>query len=512
MNRKVRAPWAVMLPALFGAIITLLPLWYLVDQVVRSGWGAFSDEIFQDRTARLVVRSFLLTASVTIFSVVIGVFAAWITTMTSIRGRAVLLVLLSVPLAIPSYLSAFAWLSWQPGLSGFRGAVLVLTLACYPYVMLPVAAALRRVDPAQIEVARSLGSSTFDVIFRLALRQVRTAIVGGALLVALYVLSDFGAVAAMRYEVFTWVIYGAYRSGFNPSRAASLSMVLVLAAAVLVVLESRIRGRGSLARIGKGVARNIRWKTSLPTMAVLWLISALVIAAGVGVPVVSVINWVQRDSATAVNAGLVFESIVTSFQIGLFTAIAATLIALPIGIGVVRFTSWPTRTIERSTYISHALPGIVVAISLVYAGVRLLRPVYQELPLLVLGQVVLFLPLAVASIRTSIEQSSVHLEEVSRSLGLGQMLTILKVTIPIALPGIAGGAALVMLATVKELPTTLLLRPTGTETLATSIWKYSTVTDYAAVGPYAVALMLLAAVPTAVLSAITIVKGRSHQS
>lgn len=512
MNQRVRAPWAVMLPALLGALITLLPLWYLFGQVVRSGWESFSNEIFQDRTARLVGRSFLLTALVTMGSVVIGVFAAWITTMTAIRGRAVLLILLSIPLAIPSYLSAFAWLSWQPTLSGLRGAVIVLTLACYPYVMLPVAAALRRVDPAQIEVARSLGSRTFDVIFRLVLRQVRTAIVGGALLVALYVLSDFGAVAAMRYEVFTWVIYGAYRSGFNPARAASLSMVLVLAAAVLVVLESRVRGAGSLSRIGKGVARNIRWKTRWQTTLVLWGLAGIVIAAGVGVPVFSVIDWVQRESATAVDAGLVFESIVTSFQIGLSTAVAATLIALPIGIGVVRFSSWPTKTIERSTYISHALPGIVVAISLVYAGVRLLRPVYQELPLLVLGQVVLFLPLAVASIRTSIEQSSVRLEEVSRGLGFGQMMTIFKVTIPIALPGIAGGAALVMLATVKELPTTLLLRPTGTETLATSIWKYSTVTDYAAVGPYAVALMLLAAVPTAVLSAITIVKGRPQHT
>jgi iron(III) transport system permease protein len=224
-----------------------------------------------------------------------------------------------------------------------------------------------------------------------------------------------------------------------------------------------------------------------------------------------VLNWVQRTSATPVDAGLVFQSISTSFQIGVFTALAATLIALPVGIGVVRFPSLYTRSIERSTYLSHALPGIVVAISLVYAGIRLFRPIYQELPLLVLGQVVLFLPLAVASIRTSLEQSPVRLEEVSRSLGFGQMMTIARVTIPIALPGIASGAALVMLAAVKELPTTLLLRPTGTETLATSIWKYSTVSDYAAVGPYALSLMLLAAIPTAILSAITIVRGRAVQ-
>jgi iron(III) transport system permease protein len=509
MNQRVRAPWAIILPALFGAIVTFIPLWYLLDRVIRSGWSSFTAEIFQSRTADLIFRSFLLTATVTISAIVVGIFAAWITTMTSIRGRAVLLVLLSVPLAIPSYLSAFAWLSWIPEISGFTGAFIVLTLACYPFVMLPVAAALRRVDISQIEVARTLGYSPFDIIFKLTLRQVRTAIAGGALLVALYVLSDFGAVAAMRYEVFTWVIYGAYRAGFNPSRAASLSVVLVFAAALLVVAESRVRGRGSQARIGKGVTRSTRIQSRWSSTLTLWAIAGIVIAAGVGVPTVSVLSWVQRTSATPVDANLVFESIITSFQVGIFTAFAAVLLALPIGIGVVRFPSMFSKSLERSTYLSHALPGIVVAISLVYAGIRLFRPIYQELPLLVLGQVVLFLPLAIAAIRTSLEQSPVRLEEVSRSLGWGQMMTIARVTIPIALPGIASGAALVMLAAVKELPTTLLLRPTGTETLATSIWKYSTVSDYAAVGPYALSLMLLAAIPTAVLSAITIVKGRA---
>jgi iron(III) transport system permease protein len=313
----------------------------------------------------------------------------------------------------------------------------------------------------------------------------------------------------MRYEVFTWVIYGAYRAGFNPSRAASLSVVLVFAAALLVVAESRVRGRGSQARIGKGVTRSTRIQSRWSSTLTLWAIAGIVIAAGVGVPTVSVLSWVQRTSATPVDANLVFESIITSFQVGIFTAFAAVLLALPIGIGVVRFPSMFSKSLERSTYLSHALPGIVVAISLVYAGIRLFRPIYQELPLLVLGQVVLFLPLAIAAIRTSLEQSPVRLEEVSRSLGWGQMMTIARVTIPIALPGIASGAALVMLAAVKELPTTLLLRPTGTETLATSIWKYSTVSDYAAVGPYALSLMLLAAIPTAVLSAITIVKGRA---
>jgi iron(III) transport system permease protein len=507
MTKKARAPLAVLVPALLASAIVLIPVWYLVDQVARSGWSAFIDEIWRQRTFELMLRSAVLTATVTLGSIVIGFSAAWLTTMTFVRGRTVLLVALSLPLAIPSYLSAFAWVSWIPDVQGYVGASIVLTLACYPYVMLPVSAALRGIDPAQAEVARSLGLSPREIVFRLTLRSVRPALASGALLVALYVMGDFGAVAVMRHEVFTWVIYGAYRAGFNPARAASLSVVLIAVALILTIAESKARGRATEARVGIGVRRTPRGESSMRVVVTTWAFSLVVFSAGVMVPLMSVLSWLGRSSGVGIKWSLVAESVVSSFQIGIISSFFAVLLALPIGIGIVRFPSRITRTIDRSAYIAHALPGIVVAISVVYVGIRLLRPVYQELPLLVLAQVVLFLPLAVATIRNSLEQSSSRLEDVSRSLGLGQIATIFRVTIPIALPGIAAGAALTMLAVVKELPTTLLLRPVGVETLATSIWKYSTVSDYAALGPYAFALIVLAAVPTAVLTAVTLLRG-----
>ena len=113
----------------------------------------------------------------------------------------------------------------------------------------------------------------------------------------------------------------------------------------------------------------------------------------------------------------------------------------------------------------------MVAISLVYVGVRLLRPIYLEVPLLILGYMVLFLPLAVGAVRNSVEQSPVRLEEVARSLGNRPGAVLRRVTAPLALPGIGVGAALVLLTTMKELPVTLVLRPTGTETLATRLFR-----------------------------------------
>jgi len=508
MTVRTRAPLFLLVPALAAAIIALVPLWYLIDQAASRGLQAVIEEIWQRRTLTLVLRSLLLTISVTSASVIVGVFCAWVVALSSVPLRSLLLVFFSLSLAIPSYLSAFAWISWQPQLQGFWGAFIVLTFVCYPYVMLPVAAAMRGVDPAQQEVARSLGRSSTVVFFTVTIPQVRSAISGGALLAALYALSDFGAVAAMRYDVFTWVIYGAYRAGFNPSRAAVLSLVLVGIALVLTLSEVTARGRHAPSKLGSGAMRARRSTRGRFVPLTVGFVSLIVVGLGVGVPVVSVLSWLTRSNYRVVEWSEVFLSIVTSFQIGILTSVVAVALAVPVGIVAVRFASRLTHTIERSTYVFHALPGIVVAISVVFIGIRLLRPIYQELPLLIIGQVIIFLPLAVASVRSALEQSSIGVEEVARSLGVKPVETIIRVTLPLALPGILAGGAMTMLSAIKELPTTLLLRPTGTETLATSIWKYSTVSDYASVAPFALALIVLAVVPVAVMSTSSITRAR----
>jgi iron(III) transport system permease protein len=501
-RRRAKQPWFILVPAIAAALVAIAPIAYLVDQALQRGWSEVVDELWRARTRDLVLRSVGLAATVTVLSVMIGVTAAWLVVRSDLRGRRLLAVVFALPLAIPSYLAAFAWVSWRPGLAGFDGATLVLTSVSYPFVYLPAAAALRHLDPAQEEVARSLGRRRLDVAFGLTLRQIRPAITAGALLVALYVLSDFGAVAAMRYEVFTWVIYGAYRAGFNPSRAAILASVLVLVALVLVVFEARARGRATQARLGSGSARAATpvrlGRAAVPA----WAFVGAVIGAAIVFPIGRVIQWVVTFESSEVDWSDVGRALSGTVRLSLLAALATVVVALPVGVLAARFRSRTSAAIESATYVAHALPGIVIAISLVFVGVRLLRPVYQETPLLVLGYVVLFLPLAVGSVRSSIEQSSIRVEEIARSLGCRPMGVLWRVTVPLALPGIAAGAALVMLSTMKELPVTLILRPTETDTLATELWRFTAVSDYADAGPYALALVVFAAIPTAVLSVV----------
>lgn len=504
MSRVLRAPVAIVAPAMLAGVVALLPLIYLIDASLSQGFGAAVREIIVARTTILLIRTILLTLIVTTLCVMVGTINAWLVVRSSLPFRPVLLILLAMPLAIPSYLSAFAWVSWIPTMKGFFGASIVLTLASYPYVMLPVAAMLRSADPMLEDIARSLGVGAYSAILQVTLKQVAPAIWAGSLLVALYVVSDFGAVATMRLETFTWVIYGAYRAGFNPTRAATLALMLVALALLLILLEKRLRTRVS-QRIGSGTARSSVRRAPLTVVAPASIIAITSLGFGIGVPLISSIRWARNGTATT-DWSEVFGTIISSFWIGLLTGTATVLLALPVGILLARFKGPLANITEGSVFVTHSLPGVVVALSVVYLGINLVRPLYQQLPLLIFGQVIIFLPLVVGAVRTSIEQSRIALEDVSRSLGVSRMATIFRVTIPLAVPGIAAGGALAVLGAMKELPTTLILRPTSVETLATSIWKHSVVSDFGAVGPYAVALMFLAALPTALLSHVAVAK------
>ena len=182
---------------------------------------------------------------------------------------------------------------------------------------------------------------------------------------------------------------------------------------------------------------------------------------------------------------------------------------MPVGILAARHPRRGGRLLEHLTFAGHAVPGLVVALALVFFGVRYAQPVYQRTPLLVLAYAVLFMPAVVGSVRAAVSQSPPRLEEVARSLGRTPFGVLRDITLPLAAPGVAAGFALVALTVMKELPATLLLRPTGMDTLATRLWTQTGVGAYAAAAPYAVALVLLAAVPTVVLSRVQGRTGRT---
>jgi iron(III) transport system permease protein len=481
--------------------IALIPLGFLVVRTARVGWVGIVEELLTVRVAELAARSLGLALVVSSACILLGVCCAFAVTRTDLPGRRFFGVLAALPLAVPTYIAAFGWVSAFNEFDGFWAAALVLTLCCYPYVYLPVAGSLVGTDPAQEEVSKSLGRGPVGTFLGVTARQVRPAIMAGALLVALYVLSDFGAVSILRADTFTRAIFIEFDLGFDRTGALVLSTVLIALTVVLLVAENLTRQRQArYAPVGAAVRRpharahlgGLRW----PALIALAAIPVLAL----GVPVV---NLAQRLAAGMSRPGSLAEVALAagnSLWISLAGAALTTVLALPIGILAARRHGRFTTLIERLSYLTHALPGVVIGLSLVFFGVTVAFALYQTVWLLLLAYAALFLPLAVAAVTSAAGQSPPILEDVARSLGRRSSTVWRTVTLPLAMPGIGAGAALVFITGMKELPATLLLRPTGMETLATRLWTYTTVASYAAAAPYAALLVLLTVIPTWLLT------------
>lgn len=467
---------------------SVLPLIYLVIRTAEAGPVVF-DWLLRPTVYQVFLNTTLLAVAVTTSAVAIGVPLAWLTTRTDLPWRRFWSVVTLVPLVIPSYVGGFTLVSafgprgilqqWLeplfgiqrlPEIYGFFGAWTALTLFSYPYVLLSVRGALLRLDPSLEEAARNLGWSQIATQFRVTLPLLRPAIAAGALLVALYTLSDFGAVTMLQFNSFTRAIYLQYEGSFNRSIAAALALVLVALTGVILGVTNYVRGHARYARVGAGAPQ--------PAVTVhlgVWrwvgvAFCALIGTMAVLVPVGVVTHWLIRGLLAGEPLWLLWGPALNSVSVSAITAVVAVLAALPIAILAVRYPSRRSTVLEQMVYVGHALPGIVVALSLVFFGIRFATPLYQTTALLVIAYVILFLPQAVGVLQAALRQVNPHLEEAARTLGRSPARVLLSVTAPLTLPGILSGGALVFLTTMKELPATLLLSPIGFKTLATAVW------------------------------------------
>lgn len=487
-----------MLAAAVGVAV-VAPLGHLALRATERGWDEVEATVWRARTLELVGRSLGLAAAVTAASLVIGVAGAWLVVRSDLPGRRVWQVVFGLPLALPSYVAAWAWIGWRPGLAGFWGAFVVMTSVSYPYVYLPVLAALRRADPALEEVARSLGRGPVRVFLAVTLRQVRVAATGGALLAGLYALSDFGAVSIMRHQTLTQTIYRSYRASFDRTPAAILGCVLVLIALVVVAGEARWRRAERQDRVGAGTDRPLTpvrlGRATVPAL----LGSAAMAGLALGVPAWNLVRWLHRGTSVA-GHGELASAAGTTLGLAALAAVVTVALALPVGVLSARHPGRLPRAVTSAAYAGHALPGITVALAMVFFSIRVVPGLYQRTPVLIAAYVVLFLSLAVGSVHASVASVPPGLDEVARSLGRSRWGAWRAVTFRLASPGIGAGAALVCLTVMKELPATLLLRPLGVDTLATRLWGLTGASSYAAAAPYAAAIVILAAVPTALLT------------
>ncbi len=482
------------------SVVVLLPLVFLVVQAVQVGWDEIRQILFRSLTATLILHTVALVVVVTALCAVVGTSAAWFVERTDLPGRRLLAILVVIPLGVPDFVVSFGWRAVFPSIGGFWGAVLIMTLAVYPLVFLPVAASLRAADPAQEEVARSLGMGRLRTFWVVTVGQARVAILGGCILVGLVVLAEFGAFEILGYQTLTTEIYNEFQVGFNEPAACALSLILVLLGALLLTGEGGLRGRGRASRLGAGTARPMRPVALGRARPVVLVGAVALVVLALGVPVGAIVYLMVRGGNSTLPPASLVGATLNTFGYGAAAGVVATVAALPIALLSVRHPRRRVMTMERSNMVVLAVPGLVVALSFTFVTEHYLSGAfYQSSPLLVLAYAIMFFPLAVVSVRAAVARSPVGLEEVARSLGVSKRSVLWRVTLPLIAPGLAAAFALVFLETATELTATLVLHPTNIETLATQFWAFQSNTSYSQAAPYAGVMVLIAAVPGYVL-------------
>ena len=508
--------WGATALAVALAVPFALPFAYLLVRNAQD-LGGLWDAVSDDRLVGPLLRSLGLGIAVSAAAAALGTGAAWLVARTQVRGRRIWALLLCLPLVIPSFVGAVALIAafapgglvedalgitWLPELNGFRGAFIVLTLLTYPYVFLPVMARLRTLSPALEESARLLGRRPASVFMTVVVPQARAAIAAGALLVFLYVISDFGAVQLLRYDTLTRAIYADRL--LDPITSIALSLVLGMLAVTIVALERRSSrvGLRDQARAGSPLMLPLG-RAAIAAYAFL----ALVIGFALVAPIAVLGYWAIRgfvrgstDSASVISdPGLITGPLLSTVGVSVVAAFVTIVIVLPIAFRSVRRPGRLGEVLAGTVVGGFALPGLVTALAFVFFTLSTPGPLgalYQTLPLLVLAYVVHHGALALGAAQSAVAGVPQRLDDAARIMGRSRLRRFAGVEMPLMLPGLAAGAGLVLLSTAKELPATLLLAPPGFSTLATKVWQAAELAAFEEAAVFALVLVAISGVLT----------------
>ena len=512
----MKTPKALIITNFIILITFLLPTFYLIWRFLtftRSYVSFFrSWNVFD-----LLLNTMLLFIFVVISSLILGLLISIILVRFNIPGSKILFTLSVLPLVIPSYIGALTYVSaFSPkglfvqlfsslgineigGIDGFFGSWLVLTLFTYPYVVLICSSALRNLDSTVEDAARSLGKNRFNVYTQVVIPRLKKPIIFSGLLVGLYVISDFGAVSLMRFSTLSKAIYSYYEFNINGDPVIFYSSILI----VLALLISFIQRGSEEARSAKvSGTPKISEKTNLSprSKVLIYTFLSLVIFSGLILPISVLSYWLIRGLSAGNSVRAVFGGVVGSLSVSLLAALFSVIVSTPIIIMVSQYRSKFGNVLERIMLALYGLPHISVGVAILFITIKIFPSIYQSFTALIISYLIVFLPQAIGAGQASMEQVKSNYLDASAVLGMSKLKSFYRITLPLIYRGLFAGGALVFLSTMKELPQTLLLRPTGLNTMAIDIWSYASEGLFTQAAFSSFILLAISAIPTYILS------------
>ena len=533
LHRSFSNPWVWM--TVFAALLIVFPLSIIFSHIFDP-----TDEIWQhivkNLLASYVLNTLFLLTGVALLTMLIGVSTAWLVSMYRFPGRSFFEWALIMPIAIPAYISGFTWagiLDYTSPVYVFlrnsfgidtgqylffkilspAGAVIIFSLALYPYVYLISRAYFIRQSATLLEAAASLGKSPFRIFTSVALPMARPAIVAGVSLALMEVLNDYGLVHYFGVETFTTGIFSAWFAFANPVAAMKLSGYLLVIVMFLLFLERFQRGQMQYAMPG-GSYRPVRihilwgWKAGLAVLA-----SFLPFLFGFLLPAIMLIYWSSLTFSQVVSFRF-WELLGNSFLLAAIASAGVVVLAILIAFTVRSFPSRFAKILSRISTLGYAIPGAVVAIGIMVPflwidsqlnnltgqGIRVaLTGTWLAL---IYAYTVRFMAVGYNSVESGLEKISTSMDEASRSLGQSNRKTLFRILLPLLKSSVISAALLVFIDILKELPLTLILRPFNFDTLAIRAFEFATDERLAEAAPAALVIILAGMIPVIILNRI----------
>lgn len=508
LRQQLTSPLQLMAIATAGLI--LLPLGYVTLLAVTADQAVWS-RLWSTRIPELLWNTVSLAGAVAVLTLILGVSTAWLVVRFEFPGRRLWEAALILPLAMPTYVLAYVytyllgfggpveqiWQLWAGPQSrigspqSFGGTTLVMALDTFPFVYLLARTALLSLNVSFEEVARVCGVSRMMTLWRVTLPLMRPSIAAGVALVVLYVVSDFGAVSLLRYQTLTYAVFQQMTGRSDNTAASILSVLLVVLALAFLITERWFRQRSrfyqTTGRYRPPQRIQCRWLGALSITALL----GGIVAMSFGVPAYLLVKWSLSPEALAIIDSRFYGFIWNSALLAAAAATAGVLIGLPLAYLASRRPTVLNLGCLQAAYAGYVLPGPVAALAVLVLCLKLLPIFYGTVFLLVVAYVIHFLPAGLQSLEPALQQITPNLEEVARTLGLGQRDTWRRVTLPLVRNGFIVAWVLMFLQTMKELPATLLLRPVGFDTLAIRVWLEASEEYFQLAAPSALLIVLL---------------------
>lgn len=534
-RRRASPGWTAAVAAILALV--LLPVITTLVLALQSS-GSNLGFLLGTILPRVLGETGLLMLGVAASTLFAGTLTAWVVTMYRFPGHAILDRMLVLPLAMPTYIIAYAYVDaldytgplqsslrwvfgwrsaadyWFPSVRSTGGAVFVLASALYPYVYLTARASFVQQSVCVLEVARTLGQSPFGAFRWVALPLARPALAAGVMLVLMETLNDLGAVQHLGVETLSAAIYSTWLQRSSLSGAAQIAVLALVLVAVLFWAEFTLRGGGRVhATTGRLKAIPFAdlsgWRA-----AVAALICLLPVLAGFVLPVSVLASNALRHMDEAAASGF-WQAAVNSVLLAVVAAVVAVGLGIVLAYARRVAANGFTRPAVRIAGLGYALPGAVLALGLLipfagldnfvdglarrWLGVSTGLLISGTAVMLVVAYTVRFLAVAHGTTEAGLERISPNLDAAARTLGETALSALVRVHLPLLLPALATAGLLVFVDAMKELPATLLLRPFNFETLSTHVYALASLEQIEAASVGALAIVLVGLVPVLML-------------